>query len=340
MTETVQFADAQIALIREAEVREHLSLEQAIGDVRDAFSELARGRAVNCPRVRVESRQRGIAWLHTLRGGLADWNVIGGKDYTSIGLSAPPAMWATVVNVRTGLPVALVEARYLSRIRTAATTAVATDLLAPPEASCLAHFGAGTISELTVKAILKVRPLIRQVYLVRRDSSKGAPQWLPEIKDGVAVEMADAEYALSRADLATTATNSKTPVIPTDAHMPRLRHLNLIGSNHRKRREISESLARKCLPPDGYLVVDDREQAANEAGDFLSVVEARSDSPGSAGSGRVTWNQIPTIDKLFVEGSGEKEKASRVTLTAFKSVGIGLMDLALAVRVLQRMKLL
>jgi ornithine cyclodeaminase/alanine dehydrogenase-like protein (mu-crystallin family) len=335
MTETIQFADAEIALIREAQVREHLSLAQAIGDVRDAFSELARGRAVNCPRVRVESREGEIAWLHTLRGGLADWNVIGGKDYTSIGFRTP-AMWATVVNMRTGLPVALVEAQYLSRIRTAATTAVATDLLAPAEVSCLAHFGAGNISELTVKAILKVRPSIRQVYLVRGDPSNGTPEWLPEIEDGVAGEMVDAKYALSRADLATTATNSKTPVIPADASMPRLRHLNLIGSNHRRRREISETLARRCLPPDGYLVVDDREQAANEAGDFFSVVEACPDSAGSADSGNVTWNQIPTIDKLFVEGNGESEKAAKAALTAFKSVGIGLMDLALAARVLQR----
>jgi ornithine cyclodeaminase len=336
MTETIQFANAEIALIREAEVRDHLSLEQAITDVRDALGERARKRAVNCPRVRVESREQGVAWLHTLRGGLANWNVIGGKDYTSIGFRTP-AMWATVVNARTGLPVALVEAQYLSRIRTAATTAVATDLLAPREVSCLAHFGAGKISELTVKAILKVRPSIRQVYLVRGDPSKGAPDWLLELGDGVAGEMVDSNYALGRADLATAATNSKTPVVPADASMPRLRHLNLIGSNHRKRREISEDLASRCLPPHGYLVVDDRQQAASEAGDFVSVLGSAPDLPGSPDPGKVTWRQIPTIDDLFVEGGGENEKAARATLTAFKSVGIGLLDLALAARVVQRM---
>ena len=51
--------------------------------------------------------------------------------------------------------------------------AVATDLLAPPDAVCLAHFQQ-KISELLVKAILKVRPSIQQVFLVGRDPSKGA----------------------------------------------------------------------------------------------------------------------------------------------------------------------
>ena len=141
--------------------------------------------------------------------------------------------------------------------------------------------------------------------------------------------MSDATSALTEADLVTTATSSRTPVVPSDVHMPALRHVNLVGSNHLKRREISDELARRCLPPDGYLVVDDRRQAALEAGDFAARVK----------SGEFSWDDVPTLAQLL-EDPAEKEKAAKAKLTAFKSVGIGLMDLAIAGGVLRRMGLL
>ena len=96
MIEKIQFAGARLAIIREEQVQDYLSLDSAIGDLRAVLEELANKQAVNCARVRVESQARGSAWLHTLRGGLANWEVVGGKDYTSIGFDTP-AMWATLV---------------------------------------------------------------------------------------------------------------------------------------------------------------------------------------------------------------------------------------------------
>jgi ornithine cyclodeaminase/alanine dehydrogenase-like protein (mu-crystallin family) len=240
-----------------------------------------------------------------------------------------PAMWATVVDIKTGLLIAFVEADHLSKVRTAATTAIATDLLAPPNPHSLAHFGAGKISDLLVHAILKVRPSINRVFLVRKDISRGAPDWFRELEGRIEGKVVDANQALIEADLITTATNSRTQVIPPQAAIPRLRHLNLIGSNHLKRREISDELARHCLPPEGYLVVDDKDQAKLEAGDFVELEQ----------SGELTWDDVPTLAQLLVDPV-EKQKASKATLTTFKSVGIGLMDLALATGVLRRMGVL
>lgn len=325
--ESINFAGAHISLIREEEVREHLSLDRGIDDLREALRAQARQQAVNCVRVRVQRRDSDHAWLHTLRAGMNTWDVVGGKDYTSIGFKTP-AMWVTVVDGRTGLPVALIEADYLSRVRTAAVTAIATDLLAPAGVTCLAHFGAGKISELLVRAVLKVRPSVRRVLLVRHDFSKEPPDWLNKLGGQVQGEIIDIATALSQADLVTTATNSRTPVIPSDAAMPGVRHLNLIGANHIKRREIPDDLIYRCLPPRGYLVVEDTRQAQLEAGDFAAV-----------DSEILNWEDVPTLGRL-IEDHTEQEKAEKATLTVFKSVGIGLMDLALGTGVVRRMGLL
>ena len=227
------------------------------------------------------------------------------------------------------MPLALIEANYLSRIRTAAVTAVATDLLAPQHVSCLAHFGAGKISEDLIKAILKVRPSINRVLLVRKHKEYGAPTWLNQIDKTIPVELADAADALREAEIITTATSSINPVIPPRAKMSNVRHLNLIGSNHLKRREIHKTLASKCLPPKGYLVVDDTKQAEIEAGDFFELSK----------SGVLNWKRIPTLAQLLVDDT-ERIKAQKANLTVFKSLGLGLMDLAVAEGVLRRLGVL
>jgi ornithine cyclodeaminase/alanine dehydrogenase-like protein (mu-crystallin family) len=325
--EFVDFAGGRLALIREQGVREHLSLPAALEDLRLTLAAAEDG-AVNAPRVRIRSSQPDGAWLHTLRARLDHRGVVGGKDYTSIGFETP-AMWATVVSSTTGLPLALIEADYLSRVRTAAVVALATDLLAPPEPHSLAHFGAGKISELLVRAMLHVRPSIRIVLLVRGHPSHGEPGWLHALRSGVEGRLVDAREALSNAEVATTATSSKEPVIPAGTAMPRLRHLNLVGSNHLKRREIDEDLARQCLPPSGFLAADAPEQAAAEAGDFAAL----------AAEGVFSWSALPSLGEL-VRTASLREQARGANLTAFKSVGVGLMDLIVATGLLQRLGLL
>ena len=153
----VDFVGTQLALIDEDLVRRHLSVADALVDLRLILGATMPGDLVTRPRVRVVPR--GGAWLHTLRGGLGQLGIVGGKDYSSIGFETP-AVWVTVLDTESGLPLALIEADYLSRIRTAAVTALATDMLAPVDATCLVHFGAGKISSLLVHAIVEVSELM------------------------------------------------------------------------------------------------------------------------------------------------------------------------------------
>ena len=327
-----EFLGTRVALVGEADVCRHLSLKDAFEDLRDAFFALGQGRAQNRPRVRIDwhspfakkpGRAKPLAWLHSLRAGLADAALAGGKDYTSQGFQTP-AMWVTVVDMHTGKPLAWVEADFLSRIRTASTTALATHLLAPADARCLAHFGAGKISEWLVRAILRIRPSIESVLLVRQDPTKGAPDWLAKLD--VPAKLVERASEVAGADIVTTATNSRDPVLTSDCDLPRLRHLNLVGANHPKRREIDTALALRCLPPKGCLMVEDKDQAQREAGDIA----------GPELAGKLDWSQIETLDQWLAQAKQRPENR----LTAFKSVGIGLADLAVAAGVLRRMGLL
>jgi ornithine cyclodeaminase/alanine dehydrogenase-like protein (mu-crystallin family) len=324
--ESIDFAGGCFSLIREQDVEKALPLRDAIADLGQILRETPEDQLVSVPRVRVEARQRGHAWLHTLRGALPQLGIAGGKDYTSIGFETP-AMWVTVVSLATGLPIALIEADYLSRIRTAAVTAVATNLLVQQPVETLAHFGVGKISEHLVRALLLVRPSLQQVLLVRRPGKVPLPGWVHDLPTGVEVRQASAEEALRQAEIVTTATSSTTPVIPAGAEMPLLRHLNLVGANRRGRSEIEPDLMRTFLPPHGVVVADDPAQAEIEAGELITL--------GS----EVDWPRLPSLAHL-ARDTELKEQAKNLGRTAFKSVGVAVMDLAIAAAVLKRLGLL
>jgi len=324
--ESIDFARGRFTLIREPDVERALPLRDAIADLGAMLRETPEEQLINQPRVRVIPPARGQAWLHTLRAALPCMGIAGGKDYTSLGFETQ-AIWVTVVSLATGLPIALIEADYLSRVRTAAVTAVATDLLAPRQVETLAHFGVGKISEQLVRALLLVRPSLKRVLLVRRQAQAPLPDWVHRLPPGIEIRQAPAEEALSQAEIVTTATSSRSPVIPTGAEMPLLHHLNLVGSNHRDRREIDEELMRTFLPPNGSIAVDDPAQAATEAGELIAL------------GPEVDWPTLPSLARLAGDPALQ-EQARSMGRTAFKSVGVGVMDLAIAVAVLKRLALL
>ncbi len=313
----VSFAGGDVWLVPEAFVEEALDLPRALAAVREAFLAHGRGEAVNVPRIRVEGRGRGEAWQHTLRAALGSPALVGGKDYTSVGFELG-ANWVSVCSRRTGRLLALIEAAHLSRTRTAAVVALATDLLASPAPKVLAHFGAGRISEGLVSGVLQVRPSIEEVRLVRRREEP--PAWLGALP--VRARLAKVEEALDGAEIVTTATSSRTPVIPPGTRMAG-RHWNLAGANHPGRRELDGELAGECLPErGGFLVVEAREQAALEASEFL----------GLAMEGMLEWSRVPTLGEVL---GGVAPVPASATHTVFKSVGVGLADMAAAAVVLQ-----
>lgn len=198
-------------------------------------------------------------------------------------------------------PLVVADAVALTLIRTAALSALATDLLAPPAASRLAVIGTGPQAREHVAAIRAVRP-ISSVTVVGRTPAKAA-EFAASVGARVA---ADA----SGADVVCCCTTSATPVVDATGLAYRA-HVNAIGAHLPDHREVAADVVASS-----FVVVDDAEAARHEAGDLIMAV-----AEGAADK------SVFDVD-LAALVRGEATPSGGRTL--FKSVGFGLADLLVA----------
>lgn len=201
-----------------------------------------------------------------------------------------------------GSPLGLVDGPTLTAIRTGAGAGLATRLLAPPGASVLAMLGAGAMAFDQVEAVRAVRPIERILVWSRTLEHSQA---LAERVGGEAVESPDEAVAV--ADVVSCATPSEAALFSPEAVRPDT-HINAVGAFRPGMIEVPTAVTRKA-----FVVVDDREAAAHEAGDLMAADREPDATVGDLLSGRV-------------ESPGG--------ITFFKSVGIASQDVAAALAAL------
>ena len=213
-----------------------------------------------------------------------------------------PTHMATIflVDPETGAPLAIMDGRLITEMRTAAASAAATKLLAPPDAKILAVLGSGVQARSHVEALR----LVRQFEEIRVWSStqKHAKQFAEEI-GGTAVS---AEEAVCGADVVVTVTNSKTPVLK-GSWLKRGSHVNAIGACRPDWRELDDEAMSNVV------VVDSREGALKESGDVIL-----SGAKIYAELGEALTGKVPS-------------RANETTI--FKSLGMAVEDIAAAMLV-------
>lgn len=212
----------------------------------------------------------------------------------------------------TGELLAVMNASAITAIRTAAVSAVATKLLAREEAKNLAIIGAGVQARSHLEAI----PLVRKIDRVRVYSRtrSHAEQLDAEVADSV-------EEAVRDADIIVTTTSSKEPVLRREWIRPGT-HINAVGSSIASAREIdSATMAASTL------FVDRRESTVNESGDYLFALRE-----GAIGEKHI---RAEIGDLLIGKAAG---RTSPTEVTLFKSLGLGVEDLASAAFILEKAK--
>ena len=131
---------------------------------------------------------------------------------------------------------------------------------------------------------------------------------------GKEIEPAEsAEEAVRFGDIVITATSSTQPVVQGDWIRPGT-HLNVIGANMAKRREVDS----RTLERAGSIVVDSLEQAKKEAGDLLQGFSARPEG----------WEQVTELHQVVAGAQAVRKTDEEITI--FKSCGIALWDVAAA----------
>lgn len=213
-----------------------------------------------------------------------------------------PTHMATIflVDSQTGTPLAIMDGRLITEMRTAAVSAVATKLLASPDAKILAILGTGVQARSHIEALRIVRNFegIRVWSPTREHTERFAKE--------VGATAMSAEEAVRGADVIVTATNSKTPLLKGAWLKPGC-HVNAIGACRPDWRELDNDAMSNVI------FVDSREGALKESGDVIL-------------SGTKIYAELG-------EALAGKVPARADETTVFKSLGMAVEDVAAAMLV-------
>jgi alanine dehydrogenase len=299
------------------DLRRLLAPADVIRAVEGAFRETAAGRARTLPRAVMPMRGTGL--FLAMVGSLPRQRALGTKLITVVpknrgrGLPTIHASYL-LTDPETGAPLALMEAGFLTALRTGAASALAARYLARRDSKIVACFGAGVQARSQLLCLQAVFP-VERVSVVGRDAERArafAARMAREL--GVPVEaVRDRRAAVAEADLVTCATTSPSPVFDGRDVRPGT-HVDAVGAFRPTTREVDTTLVRRAR-----VAVDTYEGAWEEAGDILIPLKA-----GAISRRHVRAELAELVSRR------KRGRASRDEITFFKSVGFALEDTATA----------
>jgi ornithine cyclodeaminase/alanine dehydrogenase-like protein (mu-crystallin family) len=309
---------ADTLIVTQAQINQLLPMAECIQVMEQAFRSLAGGETLQ--------PLRQVTWLPDKSGLLALMPAyLGGAQAMGLkAISVFPGNHATsfdshqgvvlLFETRNGQLLAIQDATAITAIRTAAVSALATRLLARPEAAELAILGSGTQARTHLEAMRLVRP-IRRVRVWSRQPEHAARFAAQEAqRHGIPVEaVTSAQTAVEGADLICTTTSATEPVLLGE-WLPPGCHLNAVGSSTPNARELDTPAVVRAR-----LFVDRRESALNEAGELLIAMK-----DGAVGADHIQGE----LGDLLVGKMQGRQSADEITL--FKSLGLAIEDLAAA----------
>jgi len=303
-----------VLYLTEADVRRVLTMAVALPAVEAAFRKLALDEAVNCPRQRC---QTDAVMLHVLPAAAKTLGALGLKAYTTGKFDAQFHVF--LFDPLHGGLTAILQADYLGQVRTGAASGVATKKLARADAKTVGLYGTGKQARTQLEAVCQVRKIESVAVFGRDEARRTAFAAEMTAACGVPVEaVASPELAAVGKDIIVTATTCKEPVLKGE-WVGEGAHLNLVGSNMRARAEADVDVFRKAT----LVAIDSKEQGRAEAGDFVAPLDA----------GVLHWADVREFAPLLVGRYPGRE--SPADITVFKSLGLGVQDIAVAVKVVE-----
>ena len=214
------------------------------------------------------------------------------------------------------VPIAILDGAHITAIRTAAASAVATDVLARKDSKTLAILGTGEQAHSHIDALMHVRPF-EQIMVWGRSLEKAKALCEQFQIKGVSFIPTDhCDAAVSSADVICTVTGSATPILPGELVRPGC-HVNLVGSSHANACETDTALLVKS-----DIFLDYEGSARAQAGEILKAVA----------DGDLAWNDIKGEIGHVISGNLQGRKSSD-QITVYKSLGIAAQDIVTARRV-------
>lgn len=213
-----------------------------------------------------------------------------------------------------GLPLAMIEGASLTAIRTAAASAMATDLLARKDASRLLILGCGEQARRHIHSIRSVRNIETVSIWGRNHERCAAFAKTVSEAEKINIEIVEnLQTAVSAADLICTTTSTKTPILNGEWLSPGV-HINLVGSAIPTTAEVDDA----CVSRSKFFV-DYRPAAMAAAGELLIAIKN-----GAVGEDHIAA-EIGEVAQGIAAG-----RTSDDEITVYKSLGVSAQDLAAA----------
>jgi ornithine cyclodeaminase/alanine dehydrogenase len=298
-------------------------MEDCLSAVENAFGELARGAA--------DMPQRAVIKVPEYKGLFLGMPAFIGGDVNALGLKVVtvfpdnpskhglPTVLGTLMlcDPATGKAVAIMDAGYLTAVRTGAASGVATKYLARDDAKSCVVFGAGVQAKQQLVAVNVVRPLEKTwVIDINADAREGFAAEMSEALGLEIIPTEDVEGVVREADIVVTASSSHDPLFDGDWLAPGA-HVNNIGSHSPDARELDTTTVKRSK-----FVADLKEANLAEAGDILIPIQ----------EGAVTEDHIyASLGEIVIGAKPGRENAEEITV--FKSCGLAIQDVSTALAV-------
>jgi len=296
-------------------VRARLTYDLAIPVVREAMIAFSTGRTKQLLRSIIplgDGRMFGI-----MPGALGGDAVFGAKlisvfpDNFAKGVQSHQGV-VVVFDPDTGAPACIAHAGEVTAIRTAAASAVATDVLARPDATRLAILGYGEQAATHARALVKVRRLASiAVWGRSAERARAFAARMSAELDLPVVAAPGAREAVAEADVICTVTPSVEPILEGAWVAPGA-HVNLVGSSYAGPVEADNALVVRAR-----FIADSREGVLAQGAEFL-----RAKAAGLVGDDHI----VAEIGEVLAGLKPGRRSADEVTV--YKSLGHVAQDLA------------
>ncbi|MBG9588441.1 ornithine cyclodeaminase family protein [Cytobacillus firmus] len=315
-------------VINKETIKELYSMEECIQDIEKAFCYGHRNKTLTPVRMSVPHSAYEAETLYMP-------SYIEPENYTAVKVVSifphnsgrgKPVLQGVILltDAQTGEHVALMDASYLTVLRTGASSGAATKYLARENSKVCSVLGCGAQAAGQIRAVMSVRE-IEHIILYNRTIDRAEVfkdeihSLYPDWRGTISIQP-DANAAAAQSDILICSTKSSTPLFDGSV-LREGTHINAIGSYQAHMQEVDA----QTLIRSNKVVVDTLEGAMHEAGDLLV--------PHKKGE----WNTDLIYGEIGEIVCGEKAGRENLSeITFYKSVGVGFLDTMAASKVYRK----
>jgi ornithine cyclodeaminase/alanine dehydrogenase len=307
-------------ILKKEDIKKIITVKEAIEIMKRTFSQIYRKEVVVPERtlINIEDQKGTMIFMPAY---LSKNKALGAKIigvFPENYLKRIPTISGIILlhDVETGIVLSMMDAQYITSLRTGATSALATDFLARKDSEEIGVFGAGVQAKSQMDALLEVRNIkIAKIYDPNQEKSRKLSEEMNSLNGSRChfCSVSSPKKAIINSDIIITATTSRSPLFD-GALIKEGTHLNVIGSFKPQFREVDDTTIKRAK-----IFVDSRSHCLKEAGDILIPLK----------KGLISKRKICAELGELISGK-KKGRVNDREITLFKSVGIAAQDLAIA----------